>query len=646
MISIDRQIKLLGYIIGSVGVLPLVFHIPVLSTVATILLGLIALWIDLKKISHVSRVLLTVVSFIVIGISLVLIIRSGDIVFYAVHGLITLLLVKLFEEKQFRDYMQIIAITLFLMAASSLYSLSMWFLVYIFIALFLIIIQIVLLTFYIEDQQVVVKKEDYQRLILTSLPMPVIAIPVAIFIFFILPRTDYPLFNKLNKQQSSTVGFSDEVELGSVSSIQQNNSVAFRVQMDEIAAKDLYWRGIVLDTYEDQIWKASDNIKKSDHFPVSELSTYGSDQKLQYEVFMEPNGDRYLYSLDLPVRFEGLRYRRKGGFVFTVRHPIFKRTRYTGFSVVDASIEDPDDNILRYRQLPNQSSAIVQLADSLKGESAEQTAKQTLAYFLDDTFTYATSGLTVSDTPLETFLFESKLGNCEFYASAFAVLLRQNDIPARLVGGFRGGHYNETLGYYKVPSNNAHVWVEVWIDGVWKRYDPTPADLNVFMRPVGTDLKTMVTQFSDAMTYYWNTLVITYDFAKQVDIARGIGDRLKKLLDGWWIAVMVAGFGGIYVLFRFLPPIHFRKKGQEERLIYQFEQVLATEGWERKEGEGLEMLVRKVTDKEVSSVAMEFVNCFHSSYYTDKPLTETDIKRFQYLLDKLKDVIKKRLEIT
>jgi transglutaminase-like putative cysteine protease len=78
---------------------------------------------------------------------------------------------------------------------------------------------------------------------------------------------------------------------------------------------------------------------------------------------------------------------------------------------------------------------------------------------------------------VDYFLFESKAGYCDYFASAMAVLMRTQGVPARLVRGYAGGYYDEDLAAYVVPARVAHSWVEVYfpIYG-WQRFEPTAAD--------------------------------------------------------------------------------------------------------------------------------------------------------------------------
>jgi hypothetical protein len=78
--------------------------------------------------------------------------------------------------------------------------------------------------------------------------------------------------------------------------------------------------------------------------------------------------------------------------------------------------------------------------------------------------------------PLETFLFKSRVGYCQQFAGAMAMLLRMGGVPARVAAGFTTGSYNSADHDWEVTDLNAHAWVEAWFPGYgWVRFDPTPA---------------------------------------------------------------------------------------------------------------------------------------------------------------------------
>ncbi len=77
--------------------------------------------------------------------------------------------------------------------------------------------------------------------------------------------------------------------------------------------------------------------------------------------------------------------------------------------------------------------------------------------------------------PLEAFLFEDKIGYCQQFSGAMALMLRMSGIPARVVSGFSPGSFNRDSGEYRVRDLDAHSWVEVAFPELgWVTFDPTP----------------------------------------------------------------------------------------------------------------------------------------------------------------------------
>ena len=89
-------------------------------------------------------------------------------------------------------------------------------------------------------------------------------------------------------------------------------------------------------------------------------------------------------------------------------------------------------------------------------------------------YTLATAFTSQDRTPLSEFLFETRTGHCEFFASALAVMLRTRDIPSRLVTGYSATTYNPITGRFEVRVLDGHAWVEAWIDNAWMLLEPTP----------------------------------------------------------------------------------------------------------------------------------------------------------------------------
>ncbi|MBV8996534.1 MAG: transglutaminase domain-containing protein [Pseudonocardiales bacterium] len=78
-----------------------------------------------------------------------------------------------------------------------------------------------------------------------------------------------------------------------------------------------------------------------------------------------------------------------------------------------------------------------------------------------------------SGDALVDFLFTGHRGYCEQFASAMAIMLRTQHVPARVAVGFTPG---TVIGDARlITTEDAHAWVEAWFPGAgWLPFDPTP----------------------------------------------------------------------------------------------------------------------------------------------------------------------------
>jgi transglutaminase-like putative cysteine protease len=160
-----------------------------------------------------------------------------------------------------------------------------------------------------------------------------------------------------------------------------------------------------------------------------------------------------------------------------------------------------EDRALR-TQLPNDYPELRQQAESVYAAAgAESDVDRALAlqdWFAgtDSTFTY---DLDVDplrgEDALRDFVLESRVGYCEYFATAMAVMLRATDVPARVAVGFLPGRVTgepeDENGWtqFTVSSSDAHAWVEVWFpEHGWVTFEPTPRDDETHMLPREDDL--------------------------------------------------------------------------------------------------------------------------------------------------------------
>jgi hypothetical protein len=121
----------------------------------------------------------------------------------------------------------------------------------------------------------------------------------------------------------------------------------------------------------------------------------------------------------------------------------------------------------------------VALAEELRqaAPSDADFVQAVLARFREEAFVYTLQPpLLGGGHPVDEFLFRTRRGFCEHYASAFTLLARAAGIPARVVTGYLGGEMNPFSDRLVVRQSDAHAWSEVWLEGRgWTRVDPTAA---------------------------------------------------------------------------------------------------------------------------------------------------------------------------
>jgi hypothetical protein len=119
---------------------------------------------------------------------------------------------------------------------------------------------------------------------------------------------------------------------------------------------------------------------------------------------------------------------------------------------------------------------VLQLAERLaRGQDTPYDVVRAVQRHLRSEYAYSERPPS-QEYPLAAFLFEDRIGYCQQFSGAMALMLRMLGIPARVAAGFTPGSYNRDTGEYRVRDLDAHSWVEVWFTRVgWVPFDPTPS---------------------------------------------------------------------------------------------------------------------------------------------------------------------------
>lgn len=301
-------------------------------------------------------------------------------------------------------------------------------------------------------------------------------IPIMLALFLLFPRVQGPLWGLPQINYSAKSGLSESMAPGDVSSLSLSDAVAFRVLFENQPEKpsQFYWRGPVLWNYDGRTWRAGLNLTA----PGREVEALGP--PLRYTVTMESHDRYWMFAIDLPLVVP------QGAYLTTdyqllSRRIVRERLRYDMQSSPQYRIgvnESPGTLRLALRLPPEASPRARALVAQwrVQGGSDRDIVSRALGLFREQPFTYTLEPPKLGADPVDQFLFETRSGFCEHYASAFTFLMRAAAIPARVVTGYLGGEVNPVDGYVVVRQSDAHAWSEVWLPGEgWVRVDPTAA---------------------------------------------------------------------------------------------------------------------------------------------------------------------------
>ena len=387
-----------------------------------------------------------------------------------------MIVLKLLETETRRDALAVISFSSFVLMSALLFDDSLGFSLMLFasLAIFLATLR--------ELEPRASNRMDIpsRRAIMRDLRMAgfalLTAIPLALCVFLFFPRLDSPLWGAPTDTSART-GLGDHMAPGTIQDLLIDDSPAFRVTFDGPIPPhaERYWRGPVLWYFDGSAWTRPEFLRGD----VSHNGLETSGPIVNYEVTLEPTDRRWLLALDIPVSIPP-DIVRGADMSLVSNKPVDQLLRYSVGSALQYKL-DPKLTPMYQRlgtQLPKGfNPRAVALAQQWRNDLHDDKAIIAAALSLfHANFYYTLAAPLLGRDSVDDFLFETRKGFCEHYASAFTFLMRAAGIPARVVTGYQGGYYNDVGNYLVVRQSEAHAWSEVWLDGRgWVRIDPTGA---------------------------------------------------------------------------------------------------------------------------------------------------------------------------
>lgn len=418
-----------------------------------------------------------------------------------VAALAVILLGKAFEVRTYRDAIVQVNFALFVLASLFLYGQEIYLAVIALIGVVACFYSMYQLQSYNNAYEEVLSqdvssKQLRQHALKTVGKLLLLATPLMVLLFLFFPRIP-PLWSIPQPSQQAKTGVSDEMSPGDIAQLSQSSELAFRVVFDQFnqmpEKSKLYWRAIVLEQFDGVRWKQHYQTKFSQPIHYSDLSHVQlptwyslpqSNQSLStapYKIIYEPSFQIWAYALEHSVGAQPINIKEDLTLQFEME--LLKRR------TVDLHLLKPQPAV--HVELDAYSRQInTYFEDATLNPRSQAFAKKMWAEHPDpqhysqallkwirtENFSYTLSPPLLRGDRIDDFLFRTRAGFCEHYASAYVNLMRMVGIPARVVTGYQGGQWAPDQKSWEVRQLDAHAWTEVWFEGKgWVRVDPTAA---------------------------------------------------------------------------------------------------------------------------------------------------------------------------
>ncbi len=502
--------------------------------------------------------------------------------------LLLLLALKPFEAKGRRDQIQILFMTYLLVLLQFLHSQSL------LVAGYMILVVLIATAALVGVAHPASQTDPRFRLRHAGVLL-LQALPVMLILFVLFPRLPGSLWGLFQTPRTGLTGLSDTMSPGDISELLQSSEVVFRVAFDDQppAVGRMYWRALVLWETDGRTWRVGESDRESRRESGRESGPWqvrALGEPVEYVLTMEAHGQRWLPVLEMPLT-EG-RGRQLGSsaqaspemipetlpgteaslpgimvedlepapdFRLVVREELRRRARFELQAALEFETDAPTPGE-RSRALslpPSGNKRASELARNWVAAAPDErtVVDRALNFFRDEAFGYTLRPPLLGEEAVDDFLFRTRSGYCEHYASAFTFLMRAAGIPARVVVGYQGGDRNPLGDYFVIRQYHAHAWSEVWLEETgWTRVDPTTVlaperiDVgagalvpNIDMPRVLSSREVVwvisawrgMTQGWDAANTLWNQWVLDFGFERQRRFLERFGlagtTRLERL---------------------------------------------------------------------------------------------------------------------
>lgn len=613
-----------------------------------------------KVLSKAPKILFALVAMLIIYVNsrTFLGVEAGTAV------LSTFLFAKALETKTKRDFIILFNFALFVSASLFLHTQAFWMALLVLCCLISCLVGLyrVQTASFITTQPIVqsLKTDSWHILKFIGL-----ALPFFVLLFMFFPRLP-PLWQIPIPNNQATTGLSDSMSPGDIAELSQSGALAFRIigDMQQLPKRsDLYWRALVLDQYDGTRWTSGYINKQPKNMPTPSAQQAG----FHYQYLPSDPAQQWITGLEKSVPLDRHFQLNQDDSITPKR--LLQRTQpiplqWSGTQATDLQEGQFNQHILKNSlSYPKMSDPKAQrFAQQMYQQShanPEQYIQNILNWYRQEKFVYTLAPGKLGNNRVDDFLFQSKQGFCEHYASSFVLLMRYVGIPARVVTGYQGGELAPDRQSWEVRQLDAHAWAEVYLNGQWQRIDPTamiaPMRIDDGMQNLMTDdraifgddkysnlhfqhssvLRTLRV-WSDYASYQWQSKIVGYDAEKQNGWMQKLG------LTSSYSYGLVLVLGILAVLGLYWGITRFRASRQLtvlERCIVQFNRQL-NPALQKAEFETFQQWMLRLSEHSAQKQYFEQLNQIFQKIVYVGDENQNDIQQFKILLKECANELK------
>ena len=300
-------------------------------------------------------------------------------------------------------------------------------------------------------------------------------LPIIAIIYLIFPRAEINL--KLFETKQNNLGIPDKISLGSFENISNSDEDVFIFTSEENNKREKYYFRVKVFNLIDRErnWvSTNDQALLSKYAKNIKVNQANIENKIYGRLILNPHEKKWIPKLsNLNFNNSSINFNLFDN-LSTSNKKIIKKTALNLYK--QETIYLYDEKLINfYTTLPENFS---QKLATWSKEQLRQSKNEIdylgkiLNQFANKEYYYSLSPQKIGND-YEKFFFETKTGYCEYYAGTFTILSRLAGIPARIVSGYYGGNYNSVGNFYTFKQQDAHSWVEVYLNNQWVLFDPT-----------------------------------------------------------------------------------------------------------------------------------------------------------------------------